>query len=115
MAVSSTLRRAVRGIAKNLMKYAQAQGWGPDDYLIYYRTNPNWDQVHFLFAARAFEGRDKFESYVAVRKYLEEELGDDTDLLGTLSLVIRDFAQLAKGGIYSVGPEYKEFRPIAKS
>ena len=115
MAQSTILKRVVRRVAKALTDFARDKGWAPEDYRIYYRVNEVWDQVHFIFVAKAFESRSDFENYAEVRAYLEKSLADDPGLLKVIGLAVRSLSQVEKGGMHSIGPEYKEFWTFSRS
>ena len=99
---------AVNRIVRLLRGYAQGQGWGPEDYRLYFHVNERWNHVHIIFVARGFEGRDYFECYDSVWKHLEGGLKDSPELLSAIGLVIRTFKQVDEGGIYSIGSDYSE-------
>jgi hypothetical protein len=115
MAVSATMRRAVRRIAEALTRFAKLQGWGDGDYQIYYVMDPKWGHIHVLFVANGFEKKKEYENYVLVREYLEKELGDMPGLLNHLGLVVRSSEQVDEGGIYAIGPPYREYRQLTRS
>jgi hypothetical protein len=109
MAVGATLKKALRQIATGLTKYASSQGWADSDYWIYYRTEPDWDRIHIIFVARQFDSKREFENYVSVRDFLSNELAADPEALDSLGLIVRSAEQVDQGGIYAIGPEYREF------
>lgn len=108
MAVNTTLKRALRLIAGALTDYAKDQGWSPDDYWIYYHINPKWDKIHMIFVAKGFEGKGDFQNYASVRRYLESKLADEPELLNYMGLIVRSLKQVEEGGIYAIGPEYRD-------
>jgi hypothetical protein len=114
MAIDTTLRRAVRRIAEALTKYARRQGWKYDEYQIYYHVNSIWNKLHVIFVARGFEGRGDFQNYVSVREHLEKELADEPGLLDMLGLIVRSPKEVEEGGIYAIGPEYREYGILSR-
>lgn len=98
---------ARRKIANALMAYAQKHGWGHQDYEVWMRPNLEWGRIHVVLVARAFQGRDRFESYSEVREFLEHELKDDPELVDAIGLVLKDPQQAAEGGIFGIGPDYE--------
>jgi hypothetical protein len=109
MAEDSEMRRSVFLVAGALTKLAESQGWKESDYRIYYRTNPDWGKVHFIFVVEAFNGKDPYETTRRVWAYLEKELKECQDVLSSLGLVVRSKEQVDEGGIYAIGSEYKEY------
>jgi hypothetical protein len=110
MATDTTMRRAVREIAGAMTKYAHSQGWGDEDYWIYFNTNPEWGRIHFVFVAKGFDGRDSYERYKSVWDFLGKELGQDREILNSLNLVVNGKNEVDRGGIYRIGPEYEDYR-----
>ena len=109
---SEIVRRSVFLVAGALTKFAKAQGWEDLDYWIYYKTNPEWDKVHFVFVAKGFNDQDPYESTKSVWSYLEKELSGEQDVLRSLGLVVRSKKKVEEGGLYAIGPGYKEFWTI---
>src|SRR4051812_38689927 len=111
MALSPTMKRAVRHVADLLGEYARRQGWGSDDYRLFFRVNAAWGSIHVVFVALGFEGRDAYECYAAVEQFLRDSLEDEPDLFRSIGLVIRTPKQVDEGGIYAIGPGYFEVKP----
>jgi hypothetical protein len=109
MAEESEMRRSVFLIAGALTKFAKSQDWGDFDYWIFYKTNPDWDKVHFVFVAEGFNDQDPYESTRKVWSYLEKELVAQPDVLKSLGLVVRSKKKVDEGGLYAIGPGYTEF------
>jgi hypothetical protein len=109
MASKEELNRAVRLVAGALTKYAKQHHWKDTDYSIYYEVNEEWDRIHFVFVAKGFDGRDNFDCYRSVWRFLERELDEEQDVLESLGLVVRSKEQIDEGGIYQVGPQYEEY------
>src|SRR5947209_5223451 len=109
MAAETTMRQAVREVADALTSYAQAQGWSDEEYWIYFSTNPDWGRVHFVFVAKAFDGRDSYERYKSVWDFLAKKLGHESDVLRSLNLVVNGKNEVDRGGIYQIGPEYENY------
>ncbi len=106
---SEIMRWSVFLVARALTKYAKSRGWEDADYWIYYKTNPDWNKVHFVFVAKGFENQDPYESTRSVWSYLEKELSEHQDVLRSLGLVVRSKAKVDEGGLYAIGPGYEEF------
>jgi hypothetical protein len=112
MAVSPTLKHAVRRFLAALTEYAGEQNWNPGEYQIYYWVNAEWDRIHILFIADGFSNMGEFESYASVRKYLQDRLGDEPELMNYLSLVVRSRKQIDEAGHHDISPVYREYRPL---
>jgi hypothetical protein len=110
MAATTGLKRAMIRIAESLNRFAKEHSWNPDDYSIYYKLNTIWDKIHVLFISRHFEAGTHFENYVSVMETLEQDLADEPGLINKVGLVVRSSKQVAEGGIYAIGPEFREFR-----
>ena len=106
---SEMMKRSVFLVAGALTKFARSQGWKDSDYWIYYKTNPEWNKVHFVFVAEGFKDQDPYGSTKAVWDFLEKELSGQQDVLRSLGLVVRSKAKVEEGGLYSIGPGYEEF------
>jgi hypothetical protein len=115
MANNPILRKVVRRVAEALASFAVEKGWAQDEYGIYYRMNPDWDQVHFIFVAKGLPGQGSFSDYAEVRNYLAQKLQDEPDLMNMVGLVVRDYSQVEQGGIYSIGADYKEYWTVHKT
>jgi hypothetical protein len=109
---SPRLVMARRKLANALMKYAEKMGWKANDYKVFMRPNPDWNRIHVVFVAHAFEGRDYYKNYAAVMAHLSNEMKDDVEILNSVNLVLRDFKQIEEGGFFGIGPDYSE-EPIA--
>ena len=110
------VRRAARRIGEAIDGYARTRGWSPGDYRWFYRAQPEWGHIHVILVARGFKGRGYSESYRSVMEFLKGDLADEPGLVESLGLVVRDFDQVAEGGLYAIGPDYEEFwseRPVA--
>jgi len=106
---SGIVKRAVFLIARTLIKFAKSQGWKDADYWIYYKTNPDWDKVHFIFVAEGFNDQDPYETTRSVWSYLEKELGGEQDVLRSLGLVVHSKKKVDEGGLYAIGSSYEEY------
>jgi len=109
VAVGTNLNGALREIAGALTKYARDHNWSDDDYWIYYRIDPEWDKIHIIFVAKEFDPGRKSDNYVSVRSYLEKHLLDHPEFLNHLGLIVQSLVRVNQGGIYAIGPEFKEF------
>jgi len=114
MAVSTALKRALRLIAGALIDYAKDQGWSPEDYWIYYHINSRWDKIHITFVAKGLAGKGDFQNYASVRQYLESQLADEPELLNYMGLIVRSLKQVEEGGIYAIGPEYRDYWTLSR-
>ena len=106
---SGLMEWSVHLAAGALTRFAKAQGWNDSDYWIFYKTNPDWDKIHFIFVAEGFNDQDPYEANRTVWSYLEKELGGHKDVLRSLGLVVRSKKKVDEGGLYAIGPGYKEF------
>src|SRR5271166_5872717 len=98
---SGIVKRAVFLIARTLIKFAKSQGWKDADYWIYYKTNPDWDKVHFIFVAEGFNDQDPDGATRTARDYVEKQLSEQQgfpvrpqDVLESLDLVVRGKKQV---------------------
>ncbi|MBX6311559.1 MAG: hypothetical protein IRY99_01345 [Isosphaeraceae bacterium] len=107
MAVSTDVAAAIARVASALTRYAQARGWKPEDWRLYYRVTPDWDRMHFIVVARELDDQDEFAAYSSIRNYLERELADAPELFRAVGLVVRGFKQIEEGGIYRIGDDFK--------
>ena len=89
-----------------MRKYADERDWGSEDYRVYMRSEDDWNFVHVVLVARAFEGRDNFAVYSEVLDFLQKHLADQPDLLNSMGLVVMDFKQADDRGIFGIGPDY---------
>ena len=55
-------RRSVYYVAGALTNFAKDKGWKDSDYWIFYKTNPEWDKVYFIFVAEGLKDQDPYES-----------------------------------------------------
>lgn len=108
MAVEATLKPFVRRIARSLRKYASTQGWGRDDYRLYFETSELWGRIRIVIVARNYLDNDEFERWNSVMKFLRKDTADDPELIHAINLVVWTFDQLKEGGIYRVSPEYED-------
>jgi|GEM_PF-1350724 len=106
---ANRLQRCLRLVAGALTKYAQDKGWKPDSFGIFYRVNEDWGRVHIIFVSEHIDPQTKYQNYVDVLGYLRQTLDEDADLLDNLSLVTRSQEQVNQGGIYEIGPGYREY------
>lgn len=109
MAEESDMSREVGLVAGALTQFAKSKSWKDSDYWIYYWTNPEWAKIHFVFVAEEFNDQDPYESTREVWSFLEKELASHSDVLKSLGLVTRSRKKLDEGGLYAIGPSYKEF------
>jgi hypothetical protein len=109
MAEESDMSREVGLIAGALTHFARSKSWKDSDYWIYYWTNPDWEKVHFVLVAEAFNDQDPYESTRDVWSFLEKDLAQHPDVLKSLGLVTRSRKKIDEGGLYAIGPSYKEF------
>ena len=68
----TAMRRVVQEVALALAKYADKEGWKPDEYRIYYHENLDWDVVIVIFVSEHFNSADERKAYVAVWHFLAE-------------------------------------------
>jgi hypothetical protein len=111
MAISQSMKRAVRRIADALGVYARRRGWWPLDFRLYFRVNEAWGKIHITFYAYEFEGQETFESYQSVMNYLRTRLDDDPELLSALGLVVRSFKNLDGRGLHAIESHSRLVRP----
>ena len=111
MAVSQSMKRAVRRIADALGVYARRMGWWPLDFRLYFRVNEAWGHIHVTFYAYAFEGRETFESYQAVMEFLRSRLNDDPELFHAVGLVVQSFKNLEGRGLHSIESHSRLVKP----
>src|SRR4051812_5989919 len=111
MALSPTMKRAVRRVADLLGEFATQQGSGVEDWRLFFRVDPDWDRIRVIIVSNGFEGHDPYGSYAAVEQFLRDKLRDDPALFHAIGLVIRTFQQVDEGGIYAIGPDYFEVKP----
>jgi hypothetical protein len=109
MAEDAEMRREVSLVARELTSFAMEKGWNDLDYWIYYRPNPDWDRVHFVFVSSHFDDQDPYEATRSVWSYLEKKLSAHPEVLKSLNLVVRSKCQVDQGGLYAIGSEYREF------
>ena len=109
MVEGSEMSREVGLIAGALTRYATEQGWNDSEYWIYYWENPDWDKVHFVFVSSHFNDQDSNEITKQVWAFLESELKSAPEVLRSLGLVVRSKKKVDEGGLYAIGPSYREF------
>src|SRR5438270_13524532 len=90
----STLRKIVGEVSFALTKYAEKQGWGKDDYWIYYYTNSDWNYVDFVYVSRHFRPEDERKNYVEVWEFLLDYFKDDPEILRYCSLIVSSKAKV---------------------
>jgi predicted Co/Zn/Cd cation transporter (cation efflux family) len=115
MAIGPTMKQAIRRIAQALVAYAKEKGWSEGDYQIYYAASSKRSQIYIAFVSKYFDKNQRYENYALIKEHLARELGDMPGLLNHLALVIRSREQVEEGGIYAVGPPYREYRPLTRS
>ncbi len=106
---SEMMRRSVFLVASALTKFARSRGWKDSDYWIYYKTNPEWNKVHFIFVVEEFKDQDLNAATKAVWDFLMKELSVHQDVLNSLGLVVLSKAKVQEGGLYAIGPGYEEY------
>ncbi len=109
---ANELQRCLRLVVGALTKYANDEGWQPGTFGIFYRVNEDWGRVHIIFVSEHFDSRTEYLNYVGVLKYLKQTFNANADVLASLSLVTRSQEQVNQGGIYEIGPEYREYWTI---
>jgi hypothetical protein len=112
MAEDSEMSRAVGLVAGALTRFARSEGWRDLEYWIYYWTNPDWEKVHFVFVSDHFNDQDSYETTRRVWAFLQRELAGAPDVLRSLGLVVRSKKKVDEGGLYAIGPGYREFWTI---
>ncbi len=103
------MRRVVREVSGALTKYADREGWAKNEYWIYYHVKSGWNIVYFIFVSRGFDRSDEWTSYQSVWQFLVEYFKDDPEVLRYFKLVVRSKTKVDEGGLYSIGPQYKEY------
>ena len=111
MAVSQSMKRAVRRIADALGVYARRRGWWPLDFRLYFRVNEAWGRISVDFFAYEFEGKGTFENYQSVMDYLQTRLADDPELLNALGLVVSSFKNLEGRGLHAIESQSRLVKP----
>lgn len=110
MAVSADVKRVIRRLANAILDYAKTRGWDREDVQLYYRWVPDWDRLHILVVIPDFEGGTEFQAWSSILTHLGEEFADDPEFMKHhLSLLVRTSQQVQEGGIYEIGPEYREY------
>jgi len=111
MALGREMKRAIRRVSDLLAAYALNQGAELRDVRIDYRANESWGKLDFVLVSDVFAERDEYEAYKSAMTYLRHRLADDPDLISHVGLVIETFDQLAEGGLYAIGEDYKRVEP----
>src|SRR4051812_21877306 len=99
MALETAVNRAVKRVVQVFRDYARAQGWGPGDYELYLRLNEDWGRIHVLLVARDYPGRYIEERWLSVVDFVDQALHDDPGLANAITLTLRTYDEVAKGGI----------------
>lgn len=108
MAVEVGMKRAIERLQNVFEKYAQMQGWSPEDYKLLFHVNPLWDQIQVVVIGRHFPGRNHHEHFASVYNFVKQELSDDPSLWLALGIVVRKFEDIDSGDMAPIGPEYVE-------
>lgn len=111
MALGTTIRTrtALRRISAALKDFAKEQGWGPDDYKIFFRVaSQDWGRITIFFIVKDFGGLSRNEMWVRVTDYLEHSLQRGGDIGFSIGLSVRTFDQVAQGRSNSVPDGYVE-------
>jgi hypothetical protein len=112
MAEDPEMRREVFLVSGALSKFAKEKGWKDSDYWIYYKPNPDWGRVYFVFVAEPLNDQDLYAATTEVWSYLQKELAEVPDVLKSLGLVVRSKKKVDEGGLYSIGPSFREYWTI---
>src|SRR4051812_28992383 len=113
MAQDANLRRAVRLVAQSLESFARLKQWDPEEYWLFYRIKPELGRMHFLLIAAALDDKDSDAATSQVWDHLQSELGQYPDVLQSVNLVVRSKKKVDEGGLYAIGSEYREYRPVS--
>lgn len=111
MAPDHSLNTLVEAVASALADYARSRGASLEEFHVYARLSRDWGKAHVMVVSDLFNGKGGFESYVDVRRYLEDRFRDEPTLLHHMGLVVRSSDQVRSGGIYEIGEDYQEVRP----
>lgn len=108
MARDDFLNDAVLRISRALVDFATEAGIDRNAFRVFVRINRKWGKFHILVVSDYFNGRTSAESYVMVRRFLEESFKDAPEILLAMGLIVRSSVQTHSGGIYGIGSEYHE-------
>jgi hypothetical protein len=103
------MTRSVFLVGVALTKYAMSQGWKDFEFSIYYKPNPEWDKLHFILVAEAYNDQDSYESTRRVWSFMEQELKGEDEVLKSLGLVVWSKKRVEAGGLYAIGPDFRRF------
>jgi hypothetical protein len=56
-----------------------------------------------------FDDQDPYKAAREVWAFLKQELKEAPDILRSLGLVVRSKKKVDEGGLYAIGPSYREF------
>lgn len=115
MAVSTGLKRFLRRLTAATLDYAKQHAWDSKDVQVYYRFVSDWDRLHVIIVIPDFEGLSEFQVWSSILTHLSAEFADEPDVMNHVNLLVRTTQQVEGGGIYSIGPEYREFRISRKA
>jgi hypothetical protein len=115
MAISSALKNIVREVAHALAKYADEHGWHNDEYHIYYNVNNKWSQVNFIFVSDHFDDVPEFTNYASVTEHLQREFEDHPQIFTFFGFNPRGSRKVEQGGIYAIGPNFREYRKVHRA
>ena len=62
--------------------------------------------------AKGFDDQDPYKTTRTVWAFLEKELSLHPDVLKSLGLVVESKKKVDEGGLYAIGPSYREFWTI---
>jgi hypothetical protein len=113
MAHDANLKRAVRLVAQSLESFARLKQWKREEYWLFYRTKPELGRMHFLLIAVALNDEDSDAATSQVWDHLQSELGRFPEILQSINLVVRSKKKVDEGGLYAIGSEYREYRPVS--
>jgi hypothetical protein len=114
MATEAEMIKVVQLIGMGLTSYAEKEKWDDQDFRIFYNVNPDWDRVHIVLVAKAFNGMDNYQCYQKVWQFLYQLFRRQpyqVEVMESLNLVVAGTEEAAKGGVYGVGPGYEEIGP----
>ncbi len=76
-------------------------------------SSERFSEFHHLVSWLVLQGASHCQPYVNLRITLvlglENELGGQKDVLGSLGLVVHSKKKVDEGGLYAIGPSYEEF------
>jgi len=108
MAVEVGMKQAIKRLQKVFEKYAQTQGWSPEDYKLLFHVNPLWGHIQVVVIGKRFPGKNHSEHFASVHNFVKDELGDAPPLWSSLAIVVRTFEDLDSDALAPIGPEYVE-------